>query len=686
MIDNYNLLLCILIIALITSLITFGFTWSTYRSHPQFAKLWLSLSALAAGTSVWVCQFIFIMILSSRWQNFDTKYLIVSWLLMSLASCLTLTINYFNKLIPRLFITDAVLFSSLFSALDYFSMYTLQLSANSAYAPGLILLLIAIFIALSTLLLLIFLWMYKNHVTWYSMPAILAFGLASTIAICSYYLVTLKSLSPSFNYMNLTSSNTVLFASAITLIAMALIVIAFIFSIAKNRQHRNGSPWNNFLNTSPQELNRMASLDALTQLPNRRLFRQQLDGAIARANRSGNSLAVVFIDLDGFKPINDKHGHDIGDKVLLAVSDRLRDAIRGFDVVARMGGDEFVALLNEIKSNEDIVPVVERIVQSLGDEYYIDGHEIAISASVGIAVYPRDGDVEMLLVRADTAMYGAKKNGKNQFRFFDDEIELSSDRLRELQRDLKLALTKNEFELCFQPKFDCKTNLIEGFEAFIRWNHPTMGTILPNVFIPVAERMGMIPGIGEWVIEESCCIMRALLDQGISTKIAINLSPYQLKNPHLVKIISSILTRFALPSHSLIFEITEGVDLHKSHELTKILSCFELADLEISINNFGCGISSISYLQNINADEIKLSPHFTKDVGFNIQTQAIVSSVIKLAHALLFRVVAEGVETDSQRKMLIELGCDQIQGNLLGRPVLKEKLLSLIREQEMQSK
>ncbi len=275
------------------------------------------------------------------------------------------------------------------------------------------------------------------------------------------------------------------------------------------------------------ELSRMAMIDPLTLLPNRRAFLQHLESGIRRNSRMDKSLAVAFIDIDHFKPINDAYGHHIGDEVLRAIAKRLNAAVRGCDIVARLGGDEFVALIEDIKSDQDIVPIVERILHSLRDVFYVGQHEIVISASVGIAVSPRDGDPERLMICADAAMYRAKSDGKNRFRFFDSDIALASDRLLEIQNDLRDALSRNELKLHFQPKVDSKTHALMGVEALLRWQHPVKGSVAPEIFIPAAERFGLISQIGDWVIEESCRVSHRLREQGVHLKIAINLSPQQ---------------------------------------------------------------------------------------------------------------------------------------------------------------
>jgi diguanylate cyclase (GGDEF)-like protein len=680
---QYRLILLSLLTACITSLAAFGLAATTYRTQQRFSRLWLLACAIAMGSIVWSAHFASILAFSLRRPaSYELVYIMVSWLVMIATSCLALRIASQERLTPRLFVSGSVLTALGISGMYYVSAYGLRMASDGEYTPSLFSLFVSILATLSMFVLLILFWNHAQKIKNILSPQRLAAIMLPIIAAGLYYLATASTgFTPTLLQASLTSASPALFAMLITIGAIALVTVALMVSVFENR---NGPLWplgGHTLN-GHNELSRMALLDTLTQLPNRRLFQQHLEVAIGRTNRMNNSLAVAFIDLDGFKPINDALGHHIGDQVLLAVAKRLNAAVRGCDVVARIGGDEFVALLEDIKSDQDIVPIVERIVQSLRDVFYIEGHEIAISASVGIAVYPRDGNMARLLVCADAAMYRAKSDGKNRFRFFDAEIELASDRLQEMQHDLAQALLKDEFKLHFQPKIDCKTNAITGVEALLRWQHPTKGMIAPGVFVPAAERFGLINQISDWVIEESCRIIHRLRNQGITLKVAINLSPQQFRNPNLVKNTLSVLQRFDLPSSSLMFEVVETADAHNQDQINLLLNAFREAGIDVAIGNFGAGISSLSYLQQANVSELKLDRTFINNIGSNKRARDVVAATIRLAHALKFRVVAEGVETEDQRKILVELDCDQQQGYLFARPVPEEKLAGLIHQLE----
>ncbi|PKO26331.1 MAG: hypothetical protein CVU35_00255 [Betaproteobacteria bacterium HGW-Betaproteobacteria-8] len=428
------------------------------------------------------------------------------------------------------------------------------------------------------------------------------------------------------------------------------------------------------------DLNRIATTDALTQLPNRNAFRQHLEAGIRRCKRLNNTLAVAFIDLDDFKPINDDFGHHVGDEVLQMVAKRLNAAVRHCDLVGRIGGDEFLALIEDIKSNQDIVTIVERIIDSLREPFYVNHHELRVSASVGIAIYPRDGKIDRLLIAADSAMYHAKSAGKNQFRFYDAEMDLASDRLLEVQRDLKVALERNEFELYYQPKVDSKTYSLAGVEALLRWQHPTKGWITPSIFIPAAERFGLMNQISHWVVEESCRTLHRMRSMGIHLQISINLSAQQFRNPDMVTNVLEVLKRFDLPNSCLMFEVHEANGLVNQEPFHARLEEFSEAGIDVAMDGFGTGSSTIAGLQKLKVNQLKLDPSITNNLITDKKSYEITDALIRFAHALDLSVIAQGVETEAQRQALTDLDCDQLQGYLFGRPVPDGRLPQLVRQ------
>lgn len=428
------------------------------------------------------------------------------------------------------------------------------------------------------------------------------------------------------------------------------------------------------------ELNLIAMTDPLTQLPNRRGLKHQLEAGIRRCTRLDTSLAVAFIDLDDFKPINDDYGHHVGDEVLQVVAKRLNKAVRRCDLVGRIGGDEFLAIIEDIKSNQDVVTIIERMIHSLREVFYIDHHELHISASIGIAVYPRDGDIDRLIIAADSAMYLAKSAGKHQFRFYDKEMELASDRLLEMHRDLKNAIERNELELYYQPKVDSKTYSLAGVEALLRWQHPVKGWIAPKIFILAAERFGLMNQVSHWVIEESCRTLHRMRSMGIHLQVSINLSTQQFRNVDMVNNVLEVLNRFDLPHSCLMFEVTEETALSNPELFDARLQEFRAAGIDVAMDDFGAGNSTITGLQKLHVTQLKLDPSITSKTTLDKRSYDIADALIRFAHALDLTVVAEGVETEEQCRALTELGCDQLQGYLFGRPVPEERLPNLFRQ------
>lgn len=417
--------------------------------------------------------------------------------------------------------------------------------------------------------------------------------------------------------------------------------------------------------------------DALTLLPNRYSFEAQLNAASQRSPRMGKTFALAFIDLDHFKPINDTYGHHVGDAVLIAVAERLNATVRACDYVARLGGDEFVAIIEDISVDEDITPIIGRMVDSINEMFHINQHDIHISCSVGIAVYPGDGDIAKLMVCADSAMYKAKENGKNQFKFYDAEIELASDQILEIQHDLRQAIHNDEFTLLFQPKIDCKTQKPIGAEALIRWNHPTKGVLLPDAFLPAAERFGLISNINEWVLEETCRAIYRAKNLGVDLKISINLAHQQFRNPNMVSDILKVIKNYDITQNNLMFEIKETASINNEAQFIALLKAFKAANIKVALDDFGSHNFNLNYLQNLSIYEVKLDRVFTSQLNENKASHALVDAVIRLAHALNLNVVAEGVETEAQRKALTELGCNHMQGYLFSNAINERKLLAL---------
>lgn len=443
------------------------------------------------------------------------------------------------------------------------------------------------------------------------------------------------------------------------------------------------------LESANEELRRRAFIDPLTGLPNRMLFEDRLLHAMQRYDRDDDSrarrepckLAVLFVDLDGFKPINDMLGHAVGDEVLKEAARRLRTTTRDSDTVARIGGDEFVLLAEDVSDVADCGSLANRVIQVLAQPLEVQGHQVTLSGSVGVALYPEHGDRMKLVQNADAAMYTAKRAGGNTYALFESRMNEGLQEQLSLQHDLRHALERGELQLHYQPKIDARLGRLQGVEALLRWHHPTRGMVGPNVFIPIAERFGLINGLGNWVIEESCRQMRVWADEGLSMNVAINLSVHQLRTEELVPRIESALARYQVMPSQLLCEITESVAMEDIESTQRAFEALSRIGVYLSIDDFGTGYSSLSYLRQLPARQLKIDRSFVADIEVRPDARAIVGAVIQLAHQLGLRVVAEGVETEGQRDILLVLQCDELQGYLLARPMAVEALDDWLQKQ-----
>ena len=418
----------------------------------------------------------------------------------------------------------------------------------------------------------------------------------------------------------------------------------------------------------------MAGHDSLTDLPNRVLLRERLEHELKRVQR-GECLAVLCLDLDHFKSVNDTLGHPIGDKLLKVVADRLRRCTRGPDTTARLGGDEFAIIMTSMHRSSDAEALSRRVRDSIVKPCQIDGHQILIDISIGISVAPVDGmDPDQLLKNADMALYGAKADGRGTYRFFEPEMDTRMKARRQLEMDLRGALAKKEFELHYQPLVNLQTNQITAFEALLRWNHPERGLISPGEFIPVAEETGLIIPIGEWVLRKACKEAAKWPD---TVKVAVNLSPSQLKMRDLLEVVTSALADSGLPARKLQLEITETVLMQDTFATLSTLHRLRELGVQIAMDDFGTGYSSLSYLRSFPFDKIKIDRSFVQDLSNGAEPLAIVHAIAGLANCLNIVSTAEGVETQQQMQKLQAVGCTEMQGYLFSRARPADEIMPL---------
>ncbi|WP_435805415.1 EAL domain-containing protein [Shewanella psychromarinicola] len=419
-----------------------------------------------------------------------------------------------------------------------------------------------------------------------------------------------------------------------------------------------------------EDLRVLANFDPLTGLPNRTLFQDRLNQAVTKAHRSNSIVALLFLDLDRFKHINDSMGHHIGDLLLKAVAHRLQNAVRDGDTVARLGGDEFTIILEGVAKTKAATIIAEKVLNAFQSPYLLDDKILTISPSIGISLYPEDAeDTTSLIKYADTAMYHAKSLGRNNFQFYTKQLNQYATRYVELEAGLKNAMQNNELYLVYQPKYDIKTEKIIGLEALMRWESPELGLISPVEFIPLAEETGIINQIGHWAINQACSQLALWHQQGFEhISVAVNLSARQLK-VDIISMIEVALAVSGLPASALELELTESMIMGNPQESVTVLSQLKALGLTIAVDDFGTGYSSLSYLKRFPIDTLKIDQEFVRDITEDPDDAAITSAIITLAHSLELKVVAEGVETQAQLNFLREGGCDQVQGFLLSKPL-----------------
>jgi diguanylate cyclase (GGDEF)-like protein/PAS domain S-box-containing protein len=416
-----------------------------------------------------------------------------------------------------------------------------------------------------------------------------------------------------------------------------------------------------------------SNFDGVTELPNRAFFFDHLGYTLGQARRSGRVFALIYVNIDDFKIINETLSHDIGDLLLKMVAKRFMALKRRSDVLTSLGGDEFVLILNGFEQKEDAAMSAERLLNSFSEPFYLDGHECFVSASIGISIYPDDGeDIDSLIKNADIAMNQAKAKGKNTFRFF--SIETSSGALKrlELKTNLRRAVERDEFMVYYQPRVDLKKNAIGGMEALVRWNSPTFGLVSPVDFIPLAEETGLIVPIGGIVLSRACIFTKSLIDAGQELKVSVNLSGRQFKSPNLIETIARTLKDTGLDPKYLELELTESIIMQDDRSTIRLLGTLKDMGLHISIDDFGTGYSSLSYLKRFPIDALKIDRSFITEIMIDDDDRSIVTAIISMAHGLGLKVVAEGVEDQDQADFLLFLGCDEIQGYLFGKPMPEE--------------
>jgi diguanylate cyclase (GGDEF)-like protein/PAS domain S-box-containing protein len=430
-----------------------------------------------------------------------------------------------------------------------------------------------------------------------------------------------------------------------------------------------------------QRMAHLAEHDSLTDLPNRLLLTDRLDQAMALAHRHHQKMAVLYLDVDRFKHVNDSLGHAVGDQLLQSVAHRLRGCVRTSDTVSRQGGDEFVVLLSEVRHAQDATTCAEKILEALGEPHHVGPHDIHVTASIGIVVYPDDGTAaNTLLKNADFAMYQAKDRGRNNYQFFEAELNSSACERQSLEAGLRHAIRNHDFELLYQPQMNLSTGQFTGVEALIRWRHPMRGLMLPERFISIAEESGLIVPIGQWVLREGCRQARAWQDAGLTVRLAINISAAELRVKGFVAGVHRILAETGFDPQCLVLELTETFLMQDSKSTADVLGALKDMGIRLALDDFGTGYSSLSYMRRFPIDILKVDKSFVRDLTADADDASVVSAVISMGKSLHMGVIAEGVETQAQLQFLEDHDCPEGQGNYFSCPLAAREVGGLLRQ------
>lgn len=641
-------------------------------AEPVAARWWLCGGALAMGLGVWSMHFVGMLAFHLPIRlGFDPSLTMISLLIAIASSMLALWIASRDNLPSAHLVLGALLLGSGIAAMHYTGMAALQMEPGIVYIPALVAASIAIAIAAAGAALWIAfrLRAYSSRVRSYRVGAALVMGGA---VVSMHYTGMAAARFPLGSICGAARGglhNDTL-ALPIIVVTIAVLAVVLITSVLDLRLEMQTAALSASLEEANEELSYLVLHDNLTKLPNRVLLEERLKVAIDTAGPGQKCFAVMFLDLDGFKSVNDTFGHAIGDLLLMQTADRIRASVRLQDTCARVGGDEFVLIAN-VREPADASIIADKLVAVIDDPFNIAGHDLRVSVSIGIALYPGDGaDVEALLKHADVAMYHAKSIGRNQACFFEGAMNTHTEDHLALLQDLRLARKRQQFVLHYQPKFVAPSGPITGVEALLRWNHPTRGLIPPDTFIPIAERTGLIVQIGEWVIDEACRQVSQWRRAGRPTlTMAVNISALQFSNTRLVPAVKNALERYQLEGEALTLEITESTAMRDVDASLEILERLRALGVRISIDDFGTGYSSLLYLKRLPASELKIDRGFVSELVADGEDAAIVAAIIALGQTLNLKIVAEGVETGAQQDLLTRLGCDSLQGFLLGRPM-----------------
>ncbi|MHB1674111.1 MAG: putative bifunctional diguanylate cyclase/phosphodiesterase [Acidobacteriaceae bacterium] len=682
LIGHYNsvLVLFSVLVAILASYTALDLAARITAAQGRAMRWWLAGGALAMGTGIWSMHFIGMLAFSlSMPMGYDPWITLLSLAIGIASSAFALWLVSQEELPWTRLTGGALLLGAGVAGMHYTGMAAMRMTPGIEYSPSLVILSLLIAVGVSGAALWMAFRLRKNsaRIKLFRAGAAVIMG----FAIAGMHYVGMAAAhfqrGSRCNAVSTGVSNNWL-ALLIVISSLAGLLIALIVSVLDARMESRTAVLAASLAEANHELTHLAMHDSLTRLPNRILLEDRLQQATENAKRYHGRFSVLFLDLDGFKAVNDSFGHSIGDRLLVGVAQRIRACIRARDTIARIGGDEFVVLL-DADEPADAAAVADKLVTTIRQPFMIGDLELRVSASIGIAIYPGADGRRDLLKDADAAMYHAKDKGRNCYCFFETSMNADAQEQLQLLHDLHLALERHELVLHYQPKFDTIHRKMMGAEALVRWQHPTRGLLPPNDFIPMAEKSGLIVPIGEWVLNEACRQMNEWRQFGSKNwSIAVNLSPLQFCHTGLIQMLRDTLQRHGVEPRCLTLEVTESTAMRDVDTSMAILQQIYSMGVNISIDDFGTGYSSLLYLQRLPANELKIDRGFVLGLAKDGEDAAIVSAIVALGKSLNLKVVAEGVETTGQQEFLTRLGCDSLQGFLLGRPMPPDQFIAAL--------
>jgi diguanylate cyclase (GGDEF)-like protein len=682
---SYNnlLVLCSLLIAILASYTALHMAGHVAAAGQRAARGWLAGGACAMGLGIWSMHFV--GMLAYRLPitlGYDIGITVASLLAALATSAFALWLVTRERMSRRAWAGGSLLMGSGIALMHYMGMAALRMQPSIDYHPGWFLASVLVAVAASAAALWITFRLRGEKRRHYFARAAAAVIMGFAVVGMHYTGMAAARFAPEAICGAAGSGELPADWLAVLVIVttVAILGITLVVSVLDRQMQMRTSRLAASLARANSELVQAALHDPLTRLPNRMLLRDRMEHAIEASAGSGRPFALLFLDLDGFKAVNDAYGHQKGDALLVETGRRVRAMLRSQDTLARLGGDEFV-LLAHVDGPSDAAVLAETIVGAVSEPVRIDGVELAVSTSIGIAMHPADGtDQRELMAHADAAMYHAKDAGRNGYAFFAPSMNSAPHRQLSLLGDLRHAVDRGQLLLHYQPKFVAGDGIgprrLAGAEALLRWQHPQRGLLGPDAFIALAERSGLIVAIGDWVLDQACAQLRRWHDAGHGDwTIAVNLSPAQFAAPPLLSTVKEVLRRHGIPAGKLTLEITENMAMRNVEASLALLHALAALGVKISIDDFGTGYSSLLYLKRLPATELKIDRGFVRDLEHDSDDAAIVSSIVALGRALDLKVVAEGVETEAQRQHLSRLGCDYLQGYLLGRPMTARHFL-----------